>query len=150
MKIRFIALLLSTVFIATTVVAGSGTDDVNQKVLATFLMKFNAARQVSWSRAGTMSKATFKLNDTYMYAYFAENGELMGMCRNLQLNELPINLQTALKKNMSASWITELFEYSTEYETVYYATLENAGRRVMLNSVGNVSWTSYKTIKKKS
>jgi hypothetical protein len=83
-----------------------------------------------------------------MFAYYTEDGELMGVCRNINSTQLPLNLQVELKKISPNGWITDLFEYASESDNAYYATIQNADQQVQLKSNGYSSWSVYKKIKK--
>jgi len=71
----------------------------------------------------------------------------MAVTRNIVSSQLPVNLLTNLKKYYSTTWITDLFELSSENQDCYYITLENADSKVTLRSNGD-SWEFYTTSKK--
>ena len=148
MKKRIAGLLLVAVVMASTTFATNIDDNVNRKALTTFAQKFTEAKEVSWSTTEMYVKASFKLNEQFMFAYFSEMGELLGTTRNILIYQLPINLQSELKKNLTSAWITELYEFTTEDETVYYATIENADQKIMFRSEGMNAWSVFKRITK--
>jgi hypothetical protein len=88
------------------------------------------------------------MNDDILTAYFTEAGEFMGVTRNLLSTELPIGLQTSLKKEYGAFWITELFEFAKQDNSTYFITVENADQKVVLQSSNGSSWTTYLKVKK--
>lgn len=141
-------LVVMAMIMFTTTFATNIPGNINRKVLTTFAQKFSDAREVSWSKTENYTKASFKMNEQIMFAYFTEAGDLMGVSRNLLSNQLPIKLQTGMKKEFSEGWITELFEFSTEDETAYYAIIENAEQKISLKSIGSYSWTVSKKVKK--
>jgi hypothetical protein len=148
MKTKIIGILALTLVMFTSTFAKNIDDNVNARVLSTFTEKFADAKEVKWSKADTYYKATFKMNDQILTAYVAETGEWMGVSRNIVSHQLPINLQTELKKNYSQYWISELFEFATENETVYYALVENADQKITLRTNGQIDWSSMKKEKK--
>lgn len=148
MKTKITSLVVMAMIAFTTTFATNIPGNINRKVLTTFSERFSDAREVSWSRTEDYIKASFKMNEQIMFAYFTDAGDLMGVSRNLLSNQLPIKLQTGMKKELAGGWITELFEFSTEEETSYYATIENADQKIWLKSIGSYSWMVSKKIKK--
>ncbi|MEJ7766457.1 MAG: hypothetical protein WKF89_01510 [Chitinophagaceae bacterium] len=128
--------------------AASTKDNVNEKVLAAFSEKFTTAKQVLWIKTDRYLKATFIYNDQYLFAYFSEAGDYIGISRNLKSGQLPINLQTSLKKYLEEGWIKELFEFSGDNETTYFATIQNADNNIIIKSTGSNSWSSFKRTKR--
>jgi len=148
MKTKITTLVLLAVIMTTSIFASDKGDNKNTQVLAAFSSKFSSATEVSWDRAQDFLKATFKMNEQYMFAYYTEDGELVGVCRNINSTQLPLNLQVELKKVSSNSWITELFEYASENDNAYYVTIENADQQIQLKSTGYNTWSVYKKVKK--
>ncbi len=121
--------------------------EVSPGVLKSFQTTFTAAKSVEWTITPTMYKARFELNAQVVTAYYNAAGTLVGVTRNITSHQLPLALQTSLKKGHEAFWITELFELSSEEGTAYYATLETAEQKVVLKSTLN-GWTQYSKDKK--
>jgi hypothetical protein len=61
--------------------------------------------------------------------------------------QLPISLQTSLKKQCGDLWISDLFEVANDQGTSYYVTLENADTKIVLKSSGS-DWTTYQKQRK--
>ena len=148
MKKRIFALATLLTLICSATFAATTNDYVNQKVLAAFTAQFASAKTVSWNKTNTYLKATFTMNDQSMFAYFLESGELVGISRNIKTNQLPINLETSLNDYKVKGWIIELFEFASESNTNYFATIENANEKLLIKSLGDNSWIVYKKIKK--
>jgi hypothetical protein len=123
-------------------------DDVSNQVAASFSKDFATAKDVKWQKSANYIKATFMLDNEVMYAYYNENGEQIGVVRNILSDKLPINLMSGLKKNYSNYWISDLFEMATESQSNYYVTLETADETLVLKSNGTNEWTVYKRTKK--
>lgn len=128
-----------------SVFAGEGT--VNQKVLDAFKTEFTTATEVSWTQGDNYFKATFNYNGKYVFAYYDANGELLGMTRYISPVDLPLSLQSSLKKNYEGYWISDLFEAAKNNSTNYYVTIENADTKIVLKSEDN-SWTNFSKTKK--
>jgi len=147
MKKLITAVVLSTVLLVNAAFANK-TENVNYKVENAFNTEFNRAKEVSWQKTDNFYRASFKMNDEVMTAYFTPDGELMGVIRNLLSTQLPINLQTSLKKEYDGYWITELFECAKSDSDSYFVTLHNADQVVTLQSIDGTSWSVYNKAKK--
>jgi hypothetical protein len=144
MKNKLAGALILTVIMITTTFASTPAGFVNQKVLTQFEKQFSQASEVVWVKSETYYKANFKFNEQYISAYFSSFGELIGITKNIRSTQLPIKLQTGLKKLNKDKWITELYEFSESDGTFYYyVTLQNADEKVVLRSEG-ASWNLYK------
>jgi hypothetical protein len=121
--------------------------NVSQKVLDAFKSEFSNATEVEWSVGQDYYKATFNYNGKYVFAYYDESGELLGMARNLSPVDLPIALQANLKKNYEGFWVSDLFEAVKGDDTSYYITLENADTKLVLQSSEN-NWRQFTKTKK--
>ena len=145
-----IAILVALALMLGTTTFASGRSKFDPEVFNTFDKKFSGAKEVSWKESDKYVKATFKLNDQRMSAYFTQAGELIGVSRNVLISYLPVNLQIELKKQVQDGWITELLEFSTEETTVYYATIEKPDQKVTIKSSGASRWLTYKKVKKEA
>lgn len=123
-------------------------ENVNEQVISAFKKDFATAQDVSWEKSKDLSKATFKLNDQIMYAYYADGGSLVAVVRNIVSSQLPITLLSDLKKNYNGYWITDLFEMASDNTTSYYVTVENGDQSVVLKSSGLNSWETFRKDKK--
>lgn len=148
MRTKILGLVALALVMVTTTFANNIEDNVNRKALSTFSQKFGDAKEVSWSKTEHYYKATFKMNEQVYTAFISEAGEWMGVSRNLLSYQLPINLQSELKKEYGQYWISDLFEFSTEDVTTYYITVENADQKVTLKTVGGSEWSVFKKTKK--
>ena len=118
MKKLITAAVLSTVLLVNAAFANK-TETVNYKVENTFNQEFAQAKEVNWQKTDNFYRAAFKMDNEVMTAYFTLQGEFMGVVQNMLSSQLPVNLQTSLKKEYEGYWITELFEFTS---TVIFAT----------------------------
>lgn len=123
-------------------------ETISQRAISSFKKEFTQAQDVKWESTKDFVKATFKMNDQVMFAYYSQMGDLMAVTRNIVSGQLPINLLSDLKKNYGAYWITDLFEVSSSSEASYYVTLQDADTRVILKSNGISAWELFKKEKK--
>jgi hypothetical protein len=147
MKKRILVWALLLTFGVSSAFANNA-EGVNDKVINSFKKEFAEARDIQWEKSKEYIKATFSLNEQVMFAYYAEDGNLLAVSRNLTSGQLPINLLTDVKKNYSNYWITQLFEIASKSENSYYITLENENQTIVLKSTGADGWELFKKDKK--
>ncbi|MES1218193.1 MAG: hypothetical protein ABUT20_21995 [Bacteroidota bacterium] len=128
--------------------AFASKDEVNQKVLNAFNTEFTSAKEVEWTISSDYYKASFGMNGQRVSAFYNLDGELMGLTRNIPSSQLPVKLQTSLKKNYSGYWISDLFEVSNNDGTSYYVTMENGDSKVVLKTSAGNDWVTYKKDRK--
>jgi hypothetical protein len=121
--------------------------DVTPSVIKSFQSTFSTATDVAWTAGDHMYKARFVLNAQVVTAYYNFDGHLMAVTRHITSHQLPLTLQTTLKKGADGAWISELFELSNDEGTSYYVTLETADSKVVMKSSGQ-SWSQYSKSKK--
>jgi hypothetical protein len=148
MKKTIFTLALS--LILGTASFANNEETINQKASESFKKEFAQAKDVSWQKAGEMVKATFTLNERVLFAYYSESGDLIAITRNITTDQLPISLQTSMRKNYSGYWVSDLFEMVSGGQTNYYITLENADQKVVLKSEDFGSWATYRKEKKET
>lgn len=137
--------IILTLAIAISSFAAFAKDTkVNTAVLSAFNNDFVDAKEVSWTSGTGYYKASFLYNEQYVTAFYTFNGEMLGLARNVSSLDLPMNLQTSLKKDYAGRWISELFEVSNQDGTSYYITLEQADTKITLKSLNGGSWSVYK------
>ena len=148
MKRRILTLALLLSLSLSNIFANTNEEVVNYKAANSFKKEFTQAQDVKWENGKDFVKATFKMNDQVMIAYYTNSGQLLGVTRNITITQLPINLLTDVKKNHSNAWISDLFEVTTNDETSYYITLEDADQTLVLKSTGGTGWSTFKKQKK--
>lgn len=141
-KTILVSVLLLMMGVPSTFAGNGG--GVSEKVLNTFSKEFTNAKEVKWEIGKKFVKATFSLHDQVMFAFYTDNGEQLGISRNIVSASLPIVLQNDLKNDLKGAWITELFEIVLAGETSYFVTVENADYTVVLTSIGLNGWEAYK------
>ena len=127
----------------STLYSFAGEVKVSSKVLDAFNTEFASAKEVTWTATNSYYKASFLYDDQHVFAFYSTEGELMGLTRYISSLDLPLSLQTGLKKDYSNYWITDLFEVSNSEGTGYYITVENADSKIVLKSTGGESWKTY-------
>ena len=148
MKRTIFALALSLVL--GTASFANNDESINEKAAQSFKKEFAQAKDVSWQKTGDMIRATFTLNERVLFAYYNQSGDLMAITRNITTDQLPIALQTLLRKNYPEYWVSDLFEMVSGGQTSYYITVENADHKVVLKSEDFGSWSTYRKEKKEA
>ncbi len=138
MKKRILTLLVLVTMMTNTTFAKD--INVTSEVLAAFTAHFTNASDVAWERSENYYKASFDFYNQHLTAYISEEGVILGVKRNIITFDLPMNLQIALKKKFAGYWVSELFEYSVNGDTIYYMAVENAEQKVILQSAGTANW----------
>lgn len=141
-------MILTLAIAISSLAVFAGEADVNKKVLEAFKTEFATAKEVKWVIGSDHYTASFVYNDKYVFAFYNQDGELLGLTRYMSTTELPLNLQMDLKKNMNGHWVSDLFEVAKNGTTSYYITLENADTKIVLRSTGGSDWVEYKSVKK--
>lgn len=147
MKKRFLTLAVVIVTVISSAFARN-EEGVSKKAISSFQKEFVNASDVKWEITKDYFKATFKLNDQVLYAFYSEEGNMIAMTRNIRSNQLPIRLSSDLKNNYKDFWITDLFEMASDNQTTYYATVESADNKVVLKSDSFGGWQVFKKEKK--
>ncbi|MBL7745825.1 MAG: hypothetical protein JNM19_00235 [Chitinophagaceae bacterium] len=147
MKKMILTLAIAVCTLSLSAFAGE-VRNVSEKVLKAFNTEFNTAKEVEWTVGSDYYMASFRYNDNYVYAYYSEEGELLGLSRNISPADLPLNLQTSLKKDFTSYWVSDLLEVAKSESTSYYITLENADTKIVLKASGGNGWSQYKKVKK--
>ena len=120
---------------------------VSASVMSAFQSSFGNATDVKWKDGGNYYKADFTMNGQYVTAFYDATANLIGVTKNISPVQLPITLQTSLKKSYEDYWVSDLFELSGENGTSYYVTVEDGDSKITLKSVGN-TWMTYKKQRK--
>ena len=132
----------------TTGTAFANPTEVNPKVIKAFTAAFVSVNDVTWTTGSDFYKASFIYNSKHVYAYYSLDGKLLGLTRLMATSELPLILQTSIKKNYADMWVTDLFEVANADGTAYYLTVEDAENVLIVKSAGGSDWTTFKKSKK--
>ena len=110
---------------------------------------YGTAKGLNWNAAENYYKAEFIFNDQHVTAFYnKDGGELLGLSRHITSFDLPLNLQSELKKSYSEYWISDLIEVTKSNSTTYYITIEDADTQYVLKATGGETWSEYKKVKK--
>lgn len=138
-KIIFSLLVMVSVF-TTTSFAQDKTPNV---VINALEHNFTGVKQASWAKVSNLYKAEFIYQETILSAFFNTDGDLVATGRDVEITQLPIDLQLELKKNYSNYTVSKSFEVDMQGEATYYLVLESATKRLQLQSTSFGYWETY-------
>ncbi|HET9825884.1 MAG TPA: hypothetical protein VFP87_11150, partial [Chitinophagaceae bacterium] len=132
---KTIMIMMVMMLTLTTSWAFTGEEPINKQALQAFRTEFAGANDAAWSIDHDYYRVTFTLNSQKLFAYYSMDGEFMAVTRYLSSTQLPLNLQSGLKKYYGDYWLTDLFELANTSGTSYHVTLEKANGKIILKSV---------------
>jgi hypothetical protein len=147
MKKKILLGAFLSIFICSVSVAAGKNTGISERIKASFQEEFAKAEDVRWKDCDQYVKASFKLEDQELSAYFNPEGDLLAITRNIISDQLPIHLLTVLRKEYAGCWITDLFELYVNDETIYYVTIQDENREKVLKSSGG-DWELYHSKRK--
>src|SRR4051812_25053658 len=115
-------LLLAALFAVTLIASAfaSPVKRVNSFVTRSFQEDFKDVSDVQWDLSPSFAKATFILDDVRTEAYYDLNGEFIGTCHSISLDELPISAKRSFAKKYSDYTVSQAIEFTGRDETSYY------------------------------
>jgi len=143
-----IMMMLGMVFTLSTAFAFTGEEAVNKQALKAFQTEFAGATDATWTVGNNYYKVDFTMNEQKLFAFYNTEGEFIAVTRYISSTQLPLNLQSSLKKSYCRYWISDLFEMATNDGTGYYVTLENADTKIILKSTNGNEWSVFQKSKK--
>jgi hypothetical protein len=143
-----ITIMLAMMLTLTTTWAFTGEEAINKQALTAFKTQFAGATDAAWSVDNEHYKVIFSLGGQSLFAFFGTDGEFLSVTRYLSPVQLPLYLQSSLRKSQNNAWVSDLFEVSTSRGTSYYVTLENAGTKTVLKSVNGRAWSVFQKDKR--
>ena len=133
MKKIFLALsLLLTV--AVTAVLANEKKETDPRVLASFNKEFAGAQNVTWDQEGDFYKARFVIWGHTAVAYFTEEGELAGCCRDIFFDQLPLMVMTSVNKRFAGAEVDEVREITNPEGTFYRLTIRVSDKKLIIKA----------------
>jgi uncharacterized protein YycO len=138
MKKLFIAALL-TITVATSAFTADKTK-VNSKALQNFESQFAEADNVKWRINAEYVKASFEVNGQKTDAFYDRDGEYIGQCKKITLEDLPVQAKRTFAKKYSDYTVKEALHFQGTEEAAYFISAENEKQSVVLKiSNGGIS-----------
>lgn len=145
-------MIMALAFIAVTIgnMAFAGNaNEIDKRIKKAFEKEYAGAADVKWYVYDNYTKVDFSFKGLQLAGFYNNNGEMIGLARNIHFSSLPIMLQLEQRKHYSGYWITGIYELVNGEGTKYYLTLENADNTVKLGSGGSDKWELIKKEEKK-
>ncbi len=143
-----IMMTLALALTLTTMYAFTGEEAVNKQALDAFKTEFAGATNAAWTVSNDYYKVSFTMNEQTLFAFYSMTGEFIAATRYISSFQLPLNLQSSLRKSYNKYWITDLFEMANHDGTAYYVTLETADSKIVLKSIDGSDWSVFQKSKK--
>jgi len=143
-----IMMMLVLVLTVSTTFAFRNKEVISKQAVSAFRNEFASASDVAWTVGKSYYKVAFTLDDQKLFAYYNSQGEFIALSRFISSSQLPLNLQSSLKKLYHNYWISDLFEMTTNDATDYYVTFENADTKIVLRSTDGSNWSLYQKTNK--
>jgi hypothetical protein len=141
MKKSIFSLAIALVLISSAF--ANRPDAITERAAMSFQRDFHQASDVSWDQMNNYVRATFKMDKQTMFAYYDNQGNLMGLVRHILTTSLPAGLQKDIKKQYAGYWVSELFEITNDDGTSYYVQLKNADETILLKAEGTSEWSRF-------
>jgi len=139
---------MKKLLLAALVVAGIGSSafamdvsKISSKAQTSFEAKFASATNAKWSARDNYNKVSFTLADENVEAFFATDGELIGVSRKVEFKNLPLSAIQKIKKEYASFKVTDAIEFEQNDEKAYYVSLHDGNKKHVLevSLYGNVS-----------
>jgi hypothetical protein len=115
---------------------------VPDAIVGALQKEFKNASNVTWKTTAIFYKAAFTFDGKPLEAFFSYEGQLIGVSRNISIDQLPLGLIKEVKEKGANSEITELFELLTDRGTEYVITYGTDKGQKTYKGMGT-SWSRY-------
>ncbi len=147
-KLVLATALFLTVGIASSFAAPAPTGGIGYTVNSAFHKDFANATVIDYKVSKDYTRLTLKMTDVIFEAFYNDNGDLLAVSQNIRSSLLPVKLLAELRKNYGNCWISDLFQLTSDDQSNYYITLENADSKITLKSSDAAGWELYKKTNK--
>jgi hypothetical protein len=124
MKKVILAVIVAIAIQATAFAAPN--PKVTEKVLKAFSETFNTARDIQWSELDGVYEARFSYNNIITRVRYDEEGNTLKTIRYYYEPQLPLNVQTNIKKQYAGLKVHSVTEVSVENTVEYHIILQDA------------------------
>lgn len=133
------SIMLSTTFLFA-IHAMLHAQEVPEAVEQSFESRYPHATSEKWTKKHNRFEVDFSLNGKQMKSCFQDDGTWNHTCRQIQQNELPQTVQSAILKTSDAGWaIYEIYEWqNTGKPLEYRITFKRAGEKkeIVITALG--------------
>ena len=124
MKKKFLV-LTTALMMAFSATFAHDTKLVPNAIVNELHQQFDNADNVQWQTTANFYEASFKLNGQQLKAFYAFDGKMIGVSREINITQLPMALLKEVKEKTATNTVTDLFELLTDRGTEYFITYKN-------------------------
>jgi hypothetical protein len=140
-------IIILSLFIVSINQSFATEPNVSSAIVKEFELRFNRAKDVSWSVTHDFVVASFTQYGKKLSAYFNQSAQLVVVAEPITVQLLPAELFISLVENHPTHTISEVFKMKSDEGVRYYAVLETKSEKLYVNNNGN-EWSIAKKIKK--
>lgn len=130
MKKLFIAAIMAVAVVGSAFAAD--TKKLSYRVTSTFELRFEGAKEVSWTVRENFIKANFTLAGEKVEAFFSAEGELIATARKAQYGSLPISALQKIQKKYPSAKVDDTIEFDQDGDRSYFVALTDNGKKEIL------------------
>src|ERR1700761_7093419 len=117
-------LSIAVILFFTVIGAANANPDLKFPGATNFETQFPQATNISYKVKGLITEVNFLWNNMKLQAYYDGDGNLLATCRPVDLNNLPVAAQLALKNQYPGDVARDAIEYNDPNDEVsYYVTM---------------------------
>jgi hypothetical protein len=136
-------LLVSAAF---TTRAAATPENVDAKILNHFAKTFATAENVTWKRTADFYKASFTRNNQRMEVFYNDKDELICTATYIGRQDIPCSAMSAIQAKYDGYRLASAIKCVDADGTIhYYTEVENAKKKVILQTDSDGNTTLYKT-----
>ena len=109
---------------------------VNYFVSNSFKSRYPQVADVHWTATTSYAKATFVLNNVRTEAFYKPDGDFIGSCHAISIDDLPITAKRSFAKKYANYTVKEAIKFDGAEETAYFISAENEKGSVVLKVAG--------------
>ena len=144
---KTLVVLSAFLIIGLTKSIASEGPDIDPRIVSAFQKEFSFAKEVSWEVKGSLSIASFLLNDQRFVAWYNAEAELVTTARNILYMQLPLTVIKSLEQFYADATLSSIIEFTIDNETFYQVTAERKGKKFLLKASPSGTVSVIKKIK---
>ena len=115
--------------------------NVSARIKSNFEKDFVSYSDVTWTKKEDLYVASFKTEDQKLVAAYNDNGDLLGVSREITLAKLPLGVSLALQSKYAGYNINDTVIELLAEGTTYFINAENEKYQVKLqaDTAGNIT-----------
>lgn len=139
---KFTTILTAAILLISASAFATNGDNVTTKVKTAFSADFTNASSVTWKKSSDFYFASFTVSGIEFNAAYNEDGELVGVSKEISSAQLPLSVTMAVSKKYAGyNMLKYVTEITLEGQTRYYVTVVNNKQAIHLkcDSTGEIN-----------